>query len=317
MRPDRDDALAWEARWSRPVALATFAAVGLLVAATVIYRSIGGDSDAEALRLIDERSSTVIASGIMQAVGFLLLAAPLVYLFRAAQARSERVRGQLIGLAVAAPIFLAASAFLTSVAATDAASDFQAGRATADLTRADATEECRQQRSDDRSSFREDFGTGSGAVQRCAGSRVADDEAENAVADATVRQIGLGFGLGGRLGLAVILLYGCLWAMRVGLLTRFWGSLGMAMGAAALLLLLEFTLVWFFYFALLAAGWVPGGRPPAWETGEAIPWPTPGEKAAEGMGSGDDDEPDAGEATEVGEPERLKSGERRKRKQRD
>jgi hypothetical protein len=38
--------------------------------------------------------------------------------------------------------------------------------------------------------------------------------------------------------------------------------------------------VFFVYFGLLALGLVPGGRPPAWEAGEAVPWPTPGEKAA-------------------------------------
>ncbi len=68
--------------------------------------------------------------------------------------------------------------------------------------------------------------------------------------------------------------------MRTGLLTRFWGSLGIALGVAALLLLIQFTLLWFLYFGLLVLGWVPGGRPPAWAAGEAIPWPTPGEKAA-------------------------------------
>jgi hypothetical protein len=55
----------------------------------------------------------------------------------------------------------------------------------------------------------------------------------------------------------------------------------MALGIAALLLLIQFTLLWFLYFALLAAGWLPRGRPPAWAAGEAIPWPTPGEKAAD------------------------------------
>ena len=67
--------------------------------------------------------------------------------------------------------------------------------------------------------------------------------------------------------------------MRVGLLTRFWGSLGMALGVAALLLLVQFTMIWFIYFGLLLLGRLPGGRPPAWAAGEAVPWPTPGEKA--------------------------------------
>ena len=86
------------------------------------------------------------------------------------------------------------------------------------------------------------------------------------------------------------MLYTCLYAMRVGLLSRFWGSLGMALGVASLILAPEFALIFFIYFGLLAVGKLPGGRPPAWDAGEAIPWPTPGEKAAQEM---QPQEPDA------------------------
>jgi hypothetical protein len=96
--------------------------------------------------------------------------------------------------------------------------------------------------------------------------------------------------------------------MRAGLLTRFWGSLGMALGVAALLSLVLFTLIWFLYFGLLVAGLVPGGRPPAWAEGKAIPWPTPGEKVATEL-EGDKDSNDLGPGDST-EP-------RRKRKQRD
>ena len=68
--------------------------------------------------------------------------------------------------------------------------------------------------------------------------------------------------------------------MRTGLLSRFWGSLGMALGVATLIGLVFFLLIWLVYFALLVLGKVPNGKPPAWERGEAVPWPTPGEKAA-------------------------------------
>ena len=54
----------------------------------------------------------------------------------------------------------------------------------------------------------------------------------------------------------------------------------MALGVAALLLLVQFSLIWFIYFGLLLIGKLPGGRPPAWAAGESIPWPTPGEKVA-------------------------------------
>lgn len=273
--------IARERRWALPVALATLVAVALLVAATIIVSSVSGDGDAEVLRAVDAHSGDVTFSGVMQGIAFLLLVAPLVYLFRAAQARSGRVRGQLIGLVVATPLFLSAAAILTPVATTDAAADFVAGKATSDLSAKSASDECRDERRDDADAFGDDFGTGAESVQRCAATRVADDRAENALADAPARGIATGFGLGGRLGLAFALLYTCLWALRTGLLSRFWGSLGMAMGAATLLLPIQFPMIWFLYFGLLTAGWVPGGRPPAWAAGEAIPWPTPGEKAAD------------------------------------
>ena len=45
------------------------------------------------------------------------------------------------------------------------------------------------------------------------------------------------------LGGIVVVGYTCLFAMRVGLLTRFWGSLGIAVGVAALLLIPQFTMI--------------------------------------------------------------------------
>lgn len=263
-----------------PVALASFAALVLLIASTVIVGSVNGDGEAEILRAVDQHRSDVTISSILQAGGLALLVLPLVYLFRAAQARSERVRGQLIGLVVAAPLFLAGGALLNAVATDEAATEFVEGKARADLTMSAANDECRSERRNDASQFKEDFGTGLVALGTCAREKLADDAATDAVSDASTRGLATGLGLGGRLGLAFALAYSCLWAMRTGLLTRFWGSLGMALGIAALLLLIQFTLLWFLYFGLLVAGWIPGGRPPAWAAGEAIPWPSPGEKAA-------------------------------------
>jgi hypothetical protein len=310
----REEVLDAERRWSLPVALMTLAAIGLLVGSVLVVSAVSGDGDAEVLRKAHEHSSAVTISSLMQGLAFALLVAPLVYLFRAAQARSDRVRGQLIGLVVAAPLFLAVASVLNAVATNDAASDFVAGKATADLTVKEASAECRSDRADDADSFRDEYGAkGAGPLRRCAATEVADDEATNAISDAPARAAATGFGLGGRLGLAVTLFYTCLWAMRTGLLTRFWGSLGMALGVAALLLLIQFTLIWFLYFALLVAGWIPGGRPPAWEKGEAIPWPTPGEKAATEL---DPAEPDSSKSADP-VADASSAGERHKRKQRD
>lgn len=67
-------------------------------------------------------------------------------------------------------------------------------------------------------------------------------------------------------------------AMRVGLLTRFMGVLGMIVGALFLIPQLEGSLPFVRIFWLLALGVLFLHRwprmPPAWVTGEAHPWPT-------------------------------------------
>jgi hypothetical protein len=125
------------------------------------------------------------------------------------------------------------------------------------------------------------------------------------------------------LGLVVMMVYVPLQSLRAGLLTRMAGSLGIALGAAALILPYAMigVVLWIGYIGLLFVGRVPGGRPPAWAAGEAIPWPRPGEAPT---ASGEQPSPDAieGSATEVasGEPEAEPGGterpERRKRKRR-
>lgn len=81
------------------------------------------------------------------------------------------------------------------------------------------------------------------------------------------------------LGMGVILV--SLNSMRVGLLTRFMGILGVMAGAFMLLGMLnpqfQFPIVqmfWLLALGLLLLGKFPRGTPPAWETGRAEPWPT-------------------------------------------
>jgi hypothetical protein len=311
----RSQLLAREKRWSMPVALATLAGVVSLIASIIAIGDVRGEGSAEILRLADQHHSSVVLSTVLEIVGFVLLVAPLVYLFRADQARAKQVRGQFIGLIVAAPIFLALSSGFNAAATTDAASEFVASHASVTMTKKEALEKCHADLKDsDAKSFAEEFDSGPGAtaIDRCVETKIADDTAENAIRAAPIRDVGTGFGLAGRLGIAFALFYVCLWGMRTGLLTRFWGSLGIALGVAALLLLVQFTLIFFLYFGLLAAGWLPRGRPPAWAAGEAIPWPTPGEKAAAGLEGEPEDSAADQELTEL-ESETPP----RKRKQRD
>ena len=276
-----------ERRWARPAAILTLLAVGLFAVSLVILATdYSADGNAELLRKIDRDSGTFMLAYVIRALGAALLVVPLLYLFQAALARSDRMRGQLVGLAIAGPLFLAGLAIFTGLSLKDAAPDF------VDMP---------------------NVGTG----------ERADDAAQNVIEDAAMRDIAAGFGFAGALGFAFSMAYSSFHAMRVGLLSRFWGSLGTALGVASILLF-QYTLLWIAYLGLLIGGWVPRGRPPAWEEGKAVPWPTPGQETAEAM-RGDENAVDeggsgeraAGEHTppdrDEGEPER---GERRKRKRR-
>jgi hypothetical protein len=249
-----------ERRWSRPVAVLTLLAALLSIAAVfVVASNFGAGGDAERLREVNDDSGLFVAAYVVQALGFALLAVPLLYLFSAARARSEGVRGQFVGLTVAGPLFLAAGAILTALVFRQAASDFVAkGLA----------------------------GT----------SDHANDVAGDVIRGQSLADLITGVAIAGGLAFAFAMTYTCFQAMRAGLLTRFWGSLGAALGVASLFLS-QYTPLWFIYLGLLIGGWTPKGRPPAWGAGKAIPWPTPGERAAESL-RGEDGTVE-GQATEV------------------
>jgi hypothetical protein len=248
----REAILDWEARWARPVALATLAAILLIVAAIVVASQGvgGGNGESELLRNVQEHRSAQLVSSILQALGVGLLAAPLYFLFRAANVRSDRMRGQLVGVVVAAPLFLAVLAILSGVSTLHAASDF----VTHEVPRL----------------------TAKGIALS---SDRADEAANDAIVEAPLRSLAAGFAIGGQIGFLVAMVYTSLYAMRTGLLSRFWGSLGIALGAVSFVFF-QFALLWFVYLALLLLGWLPGDKPPAWRLGEAVPWPTPGEQMA-------------------------------------
>jgi hypothetical protein len=281
MSPHRAQ-LAWEQRWSRPTALATFAAVVFVIAAIVVAtQAVGsGSGDSGLLRDVDQHRTAQMISSILQAIGVGLLAAPLYYLFRAANSRSDRMRGQLVGVIVVASLFLAALAIFSGISTLHAASDFVSNEIPHLLAKGVPLDSDR-----------------------------ANEIANETITDAPLRPLAAGFGLAGQLGFVVAMVYTCLYAMRVGLLPRFWGSLGMALGAVSFIFF-QFALLWFVYLAILLLR--PDSQPPAWASGEAIPWPTPGEKAAAEISPPAEDLPqangdlsssaeDPGEAAEKGQ----------------
>jgi hypothetical protein len=252
----RSAELERERSFARPAALAAFGAVALYVVSVIVEQSSGlqtdGPKNEQLLSFHDDSGVLLLATGI-RAIGFLLISLPLLHLFRAAKLRSERVRPEMVGFAFFGPALLAIQSVLSWFATLAVANDF---------------------------------------VDRAAGSAHPAALAQRLVDDSNFREVASVLVVPAILALAVGLVYISLQAMRTGLLTRFAGSLGMALGVAMILILpvaLLMLMLWLIFVGLTFLGKAPGGQPPAWGAGEAIPWPTPGEKAAaELSGSGDE-----------------------------
>jgi hypothetical protein len=284
----RQEILDRERRWARPAAIAAILSAPLYVASVILDQ--GGDVptsglDTERYVAIDASATDLLASTVLRSIAFVLFCVPLFYLFRAAQARSERVSGAMLGFAFIGPILLAAQGAIAWVAQTQVASDFVAAAGPGG----------------DIYSLLDDLVDDSGAF----------DVASNLLFPAII-------------GMLVAMIYVPLQAMRVGLLTRFFGTLGMALGAGMLFIAPAISLltisIWFLWLGLMFIDKIPGGpRPPAWEAGVAIPWPRPGDEPRERDEDVDDEEEDA-ESVMQPEPRdhsaRRERARKRKRKRR-
>jgi hypothetical protein len=236
-----------------PGVVAAFGGIALIVIAIVLSQSGGissSSNDAEFLRAFPDHRGNLLVAAILQAAGILFLIVPLFFLFQSAEARSDRMRSALLGITVAGPLFLAVAAVVQWVGFDHAAAN---------------------------------FGTPPHG-------KSLDDYAQDLIRDQGAFSAASGLSFAGTLGLVVAIFYTALNAMRVGLLTRFWGTLGMALGVSVLFISLVGAVIFFAVAGLLIGGFWPGGRPPAWDAGKAIPWPKPGE-APEGPGDSGGDEP--------------------------
>lgn len=238
-----------ERRWAMPAFIACAAAVVLFVAAVLVQRSAELTTDAGSavqLKEFAENNTAFLASAVLQALAVGLLAAPLLYLFRAAQARNEAVRAALVGIVVVGPLFFAAGGIVQTIGFDQVASDFA-------LQETECAED-------------------TGSAQ--------DDCVDEIIRSDAMVSTGGGLSLAGTLGLLAGLVYTSLQAMRAGLLTRFMGTLGMALGVAVLLfgpIGPPAVVIYVLSLGLLFIDRWPSGRPPAWDEGRAIPWPKPGE----------------------------------------
>lgn len=227
------------------MAAAAFGSVVLLLASFIYSAATlrgGADNDAEVLRQIDENGANQIVAAGFQSIAVLAMAAVLYYLYRATKHRRPEIPSVALVLVVAGPIVYAVLAIVIQAVRLDVASDF--------VNSSDQSEE-----------HANDLLTG-GASQ-------------------TVGLIGLVPSLALGFGFILISLH----AMRAGLLSRFMGILGIIVGALYVIPFLGgpqiIQVFWIGAMGLLILGRWPGGRGPAWETGEAIPWPSAAEQRAE------------------------------------
>jgi hypothetical protein len=241
--------LRWEAKWATPAALAALGyallsvAGNVYVAAGLENRPEPGDT-VDFMRALDAESGVFVTSAVVQSIALAVLAPALVYLYGVVKARRPETPTIALYLAVGGPLLLAVAGVLSQLDRIDNAEQF--------------------------------FASG----------RRTEDRADDLLVERS--GLGLGFGLAGSLafGFALILLN--VNAMRAGIESRFMGVIGVIVGALPVLSSLLpiasagfIQLFWVIALGALFLGKWPGGRGPAWETGEAIPWPSGGERRKE------------------------------------
>jgi hypothetical protein len=230
--------LDWEARWAKPAAVAALLGALLSVTATAIRLSAIGDNtddDRELLLAFHEHSDAFAVSLALQALSFILIAGGLYYLLRAVRHRRPALPNFMFGFLVLAPVLLVIGGIIDQMSLRDVADTF----------------------------------TSSGKQTPGRAEELLDDRAV----------LGAAIGSVGTLSLAISFVFVGINAMRVGLLSRFMGILGVVVGALLVLPLVPggqgvIQLFWLGALAFLFAGRWPGGRGPAWESGEAIEWPS-------------------------------------------
>jgi hypothetical protein len=263
-----EEALRWEARQGPRAAIA--AAVGALLvivsglATAAVFKDApstgfadslaragreGGVGSLPSLRtpyfqFYDDRAAQVLLTAVGRGLGFVAIAFMLTYLGTAIRNRATAFRSFWIYLALAGGLLGAVATVMFTIGTASEISSFLDGPHTVDRAG--------------------DIGQSSVLV------------AAQLIGIPGTQAIGLAsLALG--MGWVVI----CLNAMRIGLLTRFMGVLGVICGALIVLPILSplpiVQTFWLGAMAVLLAGRWPSGMPEAWTTGTVVPWPSQAE----------------------------------------
>lgn len=236
--------LEWERRAGRVAGVAAFASIAILVLAGLYLRFALSQPPRNSLELLvaaQREPADFIVASVLQAIGTSLFVVVLGYLYRVTRHRRPQTPGAAFTLAIVGPVVLAVTVVVGAVTRVGAGREFATGPPTRERAL---------------------------ALLREASPSWLE-----------------GLSLAGSIALGLALVFVGLNAMRAGLLSRFMGVIA---AVAALFSVLPFlggppTLLFFWIGAvgLLFLGRWPGGRGPAWDTGEASPWPTPAQQREE------------------------------------
>jgi hypothetical protein len=306
-----EEQLQWEARFGRPAALSAFAAGLLLLASAVILQTMledrpGVEPLADFLLSVDDSPSSLILQSTVQAVGALCLIPVFFYLFRATIHRVPQIPSWFVYLIVAGPVLYAVSQVFGAVERIDVAEMF----ADRDYTLDDPDPER--------------------LAEQCPAIRgeLGDDCAQELLQQNANLAAALPSLIGSVL-VAFMFVMVPLRARRAGLLSQFMSILGVIAGVLLVLQLapplpVVIQAFWLGAVGALFLGNWPGGRGPAWDSGEADPWPSAAERRGlmtprEDEDGGEPAGPTApAEPTEPAEPEPVPerpSSRKRRRKQ--
>jgi hypothetical protein len=289
--PSKQEVLAFQNQWLKRAGAAGLGAA-FIVAASIVLQRAGldlpnGDSDADQLVFAHAHSSRLIYSSVLQGLGFVLFLGPLLFLFRSANMRAQRMRGALAALIVLGPVAFGIGVAVSAVGSSDAADKF-ATQEPAVVQQARQQAEQQAKAPAPATTTTPSTTTGTTTTAAAPKPKTPDQAASSAregLADHLNKDTALLVAGGlistiGVLALVFGMIYTNLWSMRTGLVSRFWGALGMAFGLFLILPVfppVPGLVLWFAALGLMFLGLWPRPLPPAWAAGEAVPWQRPGD----------------------------------------
>ncbi len=235
--------LEWEKRAGKLAgASAVLAALLALAALPLRAGLVSGRELDEQLLSIQGDEVRYLAAQVIDALSAIVLLGVVIYLYRCTKARRPELVSAAWVLGVVGSVAYAASRIGSALVFIDLSDEFASLRVP---------------------------------------ERVAEERAEDLARDSSAEVFSF-IGLGGVLALGFSLLLLSLNAMRAGLVSRFMGILGIVLAVLFVLGGGPPPVLYAFWLAALGALFLnrwPGGRGPAWETGEAIPWPSAADAA--------------------------------------